>query len=150
MRKGPASSMAFEARRANARVQLLMLACASSAGVHAVLAPAHFHEAQGLGLGFAAAAVALAAVTVGLERRSWTGVAACGAALLLAALIAAYVATRITSLPLLAEHSEPLAPVGVGTKLTEALGLFLAAMSINEMGANDHSPLSAAEKGVPS
>jgi hypothetical protein len=69
-----------------------------------------------------------------------------GAALVLGALIVAYVASRMVGLPLVGEHPEAVDAVGAGTKLLEALGLALAVQSIKQR-AGDEVP-SAAAKGV--
>jgi hypothetical protein len=131
---------------ASARAHLLILACAVSAGAHAVLAPAHFQEAPALGVGFGAAAVVLAALAVTLDRRPQSRPALNGAALVLGGLIVAYAASRTVGLPLLGEHREPLDAVGVGTKLIEAFALALAVTPSNRLAAGN----SAAEKGVVS
>jgi hypothetical protein len=123
--------------------------CAASAGVHAALAPAHFREGPVLGLGFAAAAIALAAVAIALDRRPHSMRARHTAALLLGALILAYLATRVAAVPLLEEQRESLDAVGAITKLIEALGLSLAIKPINERSA-DRKPVLATEKGVMS
>jgi drug/metabolite transporter (DMT)-like permease len=113
-------------------VQLLIVICAASAGVHAVLAPAHFQESPSLGVGFAVAAVALAAFAIGLDRWPQSRSAVHAAAVLLGALLIAYAATRITAVPLLGDHREPIDAIGVATKLIEAVGLLLAIKPINE------------------
>ena len=128
-------------------IQLLVVICAASAGVHAVLAPAHFHERPALGVGFAAAAIALAAVVIALDRRPHSTDARRAAALLLGALILAYPATRVAAVPLLGEHREPLDAVGVVTKLTEALGLTLAIKPTDRRSASRKQVL-ATQKGV--
>jgi hypothetical protein len=67
-------------------------------------------------------------------------------------LIAAYVATRVTAVPMLGEHREcehreSLDAVGVVTKLIEAIGLALAIKPTNKRWA-DRKPVLATEKGV--
>ena len=104
--------------------RLLVLALASSAGVHGALVPAHAAEAPLLGALFALAAILLAALTVSMTRGPGA-VALSGAALLLAGLLAAYVATRFVVLPPLT-HPEPVDVLGAITKLIEAGGLVLA------------------------
>jgi hypothetical protein len=134
--------------RPSPRVHLLIMACAVSAGVHAVLAPAHLQEGTMLGLGFGAAALALAALAVALDLRPWSRAAMHAAVLVLGGLIVAYLATRTASVPLMGDHREPLDAVGVATKLIEALGLAMAVQSINEQAADENSP--PVEKGVQS
>jgi hypothetical protein len=104
--------------------RMLVLALASSAGVHAALVPTHSAETPVLGLLFALSALLLAALTVCVARAP--GPVALGAAArLLALLLAAYVTTRFVTLPPLA-HPEPVDLLGVTTKLIEAGGLVLA------------------------
>jgi hypothetical protein len=134
---------------ARLQIELLVLVCAASAGVHAVLAPSHLREGPALGLGFAVAAIALAAVAIALDRRPHSTRARHAAALLLGALIAAYVATRVTAVPILGEHRESLDAVGAVTKLIEAIGLALAIKPTNKRWA-DRKPVLAIEKGMTS
>jgi hypothetical protein len=128
-------------------VQLLIVICAASAGVHAVLAPAHSQESLSLGVGFAITAVALAAIAIGLDRRPQSRTAIHAAAFLLGALLVAYVATRVTTVPLLGDHREPVDAIGIATKLIEAVGLLLAIKPINEPVASRELVV-ATEKGV--
>ncbi|HWJ32691.1 MAG TPA: hypothetical protein VNR59_10160, partial [Gaiellaceae bacterium] len=44
------------------RLDAVIVTCAISAGIHAALAPDHFHEATGAGVGFVVATVLLAAL----------------------------------------------------------------------------------------
>jgi len=131
------------------RAHLLVVICAISAGVHAVLAPMHFHEGSTLGIAFGVSAAALAAVAVALDRRPESRPAMHAAALLLGGLIAAYVATRVATVPLVGEHREAVDAVGLATKLVELLGLLLAIRSINK-GVARRMPAVATEKGVMS
>jgi hypothetical protein len=106
------------------REQVLVLTLASSAGIHAALAPAHAAEAPLVGAMFVLSSLSLAAIALLVDRTG--GAAVLGAAaLLLAALVAAYVATRFVALPPLT-HPEPVDPIGLTTKLIEAGGLVLA------------------------
>lgn len=97
--------------------ELLVLACAASAGVHAALAPRHLTESVAEAAGFAAAALLLAGVAAWLLLRPAAAAPLLAGAGLLAALIVAYAATR---------RAEPIDAVGVGTNLIEAAGLVLA------------------------
>ena len=54
---------------AELRGDVVILACAVSAGIHGALAPDHFDEGTGAGLGFVAATVVLAALVVWLTLR---------------------------------------------------------------------------------
>lgn len=104
--------------------RLLVLALASSAGVHAGLVPSHLAEAIPLGVLFALSALASLGVALLLERAPGR-IAAIAAALLLGSLLTAYAATRVLALPPLT-HAEPLDALGAATKLIEAAGLVLA------------------------
>jgi hypothetical protein len=104
--------------------RLLVLALASSAGVHAALAPTHAAETPLLGVMFALSALALAGVALRVDRRPGP-VAPAAAVLLLCSLVAAYAATRLIALPPLT-HAEPVDAVGAATKLVEVAGLVLA------------------------
>jgi hypothetical protein len=104
--------------------RLLVLALASSAGVHAALAPAHAAETPLLGAMFALAALTLAGVALRVDRAPGP-VALAAAVLLLCSLLVAYAATRLVALPPLT-HAEPADALGAATKLVEAAGLVLA------------------------
>jgi hypothetical protein len=107
-----------------ARVQLFVLLLAATAGVHTALVPMHAHEAATVQIVFALSAAALFASALLVERTEGR-VAVAVAAFLLAALLAAYVGTRVTVVwPF--EHAEPVDPLGALTKLLEAAGLLLA------------------------
>ncbi len=104
----------------------LLVAGSVSVGVHAGLAPEHLHEWPPLGVAFivaaAAVCVAVAAVAFCLDDRRPVQVVA----LLLAALIAAYAATRLVALPPLDPEREPLDAIGLVTVAVEAVGVLLA------------------------
>jgi hypothetical protein len=104
--------------------KLLVLTLASSAGVHGALVPAHAAEAPLLGAMFALSALLLAGTALRIDRAPG-GLALAAAAVLLAALLAAYVATRFVALPPV-PHAEPVDLLGAATKLIEAGGLVLA------------------------
>jgi hypothetical protein len=104
--------------------KMLVLALASSAGVHGALVPTHAAEGPVVGAMFAVSALLLGAITVHVSRAAGA-VALSAAALVLATLLAAYIATRFAALPPLT-HSEPVDLLGVTTKLIEAGGLVLA------------------------
>jgi hypothetical protein len=104
--------------------RLLVLALASSAGVHAALTPTHAAESPLLGAMFALSALALVGVALGVDRRAGPA-ALTAAAVLLCSLVAVYAATRLVALPPLT-HTEPVDALGAATKLVEAAGLLLA------------------------
>jgi hypothetical protein len=127
--------------------QLLILVCAASAGVHAALAPEHWRESVASGAAFAVAAIALAACGVMLDRRPGSRLAVRAAAALLAGLIGAYLVTRLTALPPLAEHAEPVDGVGLVTKLVEVVGL-ISALLVGQRSASGPRGSLATQKGV--
>ena len=125
--------------------QPLVIACAWSAGLHAALVPDHWAESDAAGVAFALSALMLLAVALAVERVGGQR-AAGAAALLLAALLAIYVASRLTPVwPL--EHAEPVDAVGAVTKLFEAIGLVLA-LGLLQTPRRAVKELSAATKGV--
>jgi Kef-type K+ transport system membrane component KefB len=128
-------------------MQLLVLACAASAGVHAALAPEHWRESATAGAGFAVSAVALAVCAVLLDRRPESQLPVGAATVLLAALIGVYVVTRLTVLPPLAAHQEPVDALGLATKLVEAAGL-ACALVIGQRLARGPQGRLATQKGV--
>src|SRR5919201_865270 len=105
---------------------VLVLAGAISAGVHAGLAPEHLHEWLPLGASFvaAAAAAALGVAALVLRPASVWPLRALGA--LLGGLVVAYAATRLAALPPLDPDREPLDALGVCTSALEAAGLVAA------------------------
>lgn len=119
---------------------LVAAACAVSAGAHAGLVPEHLREAPQVAVAFVVAAGLLLGTSTALSIRPNSRRAARGAALLLAALIASYAASRTTGLPLIEPHAEPLDAVGTTTKLVEALGLVLA-LRLNRSVGDRRSPL---------
>jgi hypothetical protein len=106
---------------------VVILACAISAGVHAALAPDHFHEGTGAGLGFGGAAVTLAGLAAVLTRAPANATALAGAIVVLAGLLAAYAVAVTSGLPPLHPDAEAVEGLPLVTKAIEALGLVLAA-----------------------
>jgi hypothetical protein len=105
---------------------VVILACAISAGIHGALVPGHFDEGTGAGLGFVAATVLLAALAVAITLRPASAYALAGAAAVLAGLLASYAFAVTTGLPLLHPHPEPIDGLGLATKAIEAIGLVAA------------------------
>jgi len=101
--------------------------CAASAGVHAALVPEHLEENAVLGTGFAVAAVLLFASTLAFSRgRGVSPLAAPATALLLVALICAYVLSRTIGLTFIGAEVEALDGMGVSTQVIQAVALAAA------------------------
>jgi hypothetical protein len=114
---------------ADLRSDVVILACAISAGIHGALVPNHFEEGAGPGLGFAAATVALTGIVVWLSWRPASMLAFATAVATLAGLLASYALAITTGVPLLHPHPEPVDSLALATKAIEIVGL-LAAMSL--------------------
>jgi hypothetical protein len=109
---------------AELRVDVVILVCAISAGIHAALAPAHFDEGAGAGIGFVVATIALAASAVALTGNPSERVLHATGAVLLG-LIVSYVLAITTGVPVLHPEVEEVEALAVCTKLIEAVGLVL-------------------------
>ena len=105
---------------------VVIVACAISAGIHGALAPEHFEEGRGAGGGFVAATVVLALLALALTRWADTKIAAVVAAFTFAALIVAYVLAVTTGFPVLHPEVESPDRLAVVTKAIEAAGLLAA------------------------
>lgn len=115
------------ARRATGlRIDVLIVSCAVSAGIHGALAREHFGESAGAGGGFVAATVLLAAVVVAVTRRPESRLALGAAILVLAGLIGSYGLATTTGVPVMHPGVEPLDGFALCTKAVEALGLLAA------------------------
>jgi hypothetical protein len=119
----------IKGKRIDVRRDVVVLACAISAGIHGAFARDHFTEGTGAGLGFVAATVALAALVVAVTLRPASALAFSGAAAVLAGLLASYVLATTTGLPVLHSEREPIDGLALVTKGIEAAGL-LAASSL--------------------
>jgi xanthine/uracil permease len=108
------------------RTDLIILACAISAGIHGALAPDHFEEGAGAGLGFVAATVLLAILAVVLTRKP-TQFALFATAAVLVGLIVSYALAVTTGVPILHPEPEAVDALAVFTKVVEAVGVVLAA-----------------------
>ncbi len=109
---------------------LVIVACAISAGIHAALAPEHFRESAAAGVGFLASAVILAAVAAALTRRPGSAFLLGAAAATFAGLLGSYALAVTTGLPLLHPEPEPVTGLALFTKGVEAGGLFAAVSSL--------------------
>ena len=112
--------------RAVVEHELVIVACAVSAGIHAALTPEHFGEGAGPGLGFLASAVLLAGLAVALTRGA-SHPALVAATIALAGLIVAYGLAITTGVPLLHPAAEPVEGLALATKAVELAGLVAAA-----------------------
>ena len=110
----------------NLRRDVVILACAISAGIHGALAPAHFAEGKGAGLGFVASAIVLAALVVVLTVRPESSFPLAGAVLVLTGLLVSYGLATTTGLPLLHPQPEPVDGLALATKAFETAGLVTA------------------------
>jgi hypothetical protein len=116
-------------RLAELRADVVIIACAVSAGIHGALVPGHFDEGTGAGLGFVAATVLLAGLAVWLTWRTANPSALAAAAVTFAGLLASYALATTTGLPVLHPDPEPVDGLALATKAIEAVGL-LAATSL--------------------
>ena len=96
---------------------LVIFACAVSAGVHAALAPQHAT--------FVPATVVLIVLAVGLAR-SPAPLLVDGAIVVLGGLIVAYALAATTGIPLIHPDREPVTSLALATKAIEAIGLLAA------------------------
>ena len=122
---------------ATTRRDLLIVACAVSAGVHAALAPGHFHESFAEGAGFVAATVLLVAIVAALALRPASRKVAVVAAIVFGGLLVSYVLAATTGIPLLHPDGEPVDGIAIDTKLVELAGLALAALML--AGGHHHA-----------
>ena len=114
---------------ADLRIDVLILVCAVSAGIHGALVPEHFEEGAGAGLGFVVATVLLAVLAVALTRAP-TQLALFATAAVLTGLIASYGLAITTGFPVLHPDVEPVDGLALFTKAIEGLGLALAAVPL--------------------
>jgi hypothetical protein len=114
--------------RAAVERDLVIVACAISAGIHAALTPDHLAEHAALGAGFAVAAPLLIVLAVALTRVVSTAALA-GAAALFGGLLVGYALAVTTGLPVLHPDPEAVDGLAVFTKAVELVGL-LAATSL--------------------
>jgi hypothetical protein len=105
---------------------LVIVACAVSAGVHAALAPAHFQESFAEGAGFVAATVLLAAMVAALAFFPASRLVSIAVAFVFAGLLVSYVFAATTGIPLLHPDVEPVDGLAVDTTSVELFGLALA------------------------
>jgi hypothetical protein len=111
---------------AHLRVNIAILTCAISAGIHGALVPDHFREGAGAGLGFVVATVLFAVLAVVLTRSaSQLALVAMAAAFI--GVIAGYAVAITTGVPVLHPDVEAIDGLALVTKAIEAAGLIMAA-----------------------
>jgi hypothetical protein len=108
-----------------------MFTCAASAGIHAGIAPEHLAEEPRLGVTFIGAVLVLGATGAAVSLRPEARSVAWIAALVLGALIVAYIASRTTGIPVLAPDPEAADPIGI-TAICVELGGLLCALRLAE------------------
>ena len=108
------------------RRDVVIIACAVSAGIHGALAPAHFTEGTGAGLGFVVSTIALAAIALVLTLRPESSLPLVGAAVVFAGLLGSYALATTTGLPVLHPEPEPVDGLALATKAFEVVGLATA------------------------
>lgn len=108
------------------RRDVVILACAVSAGIHGALAPAHFAEGAGAGVGFVVSTVLLAALVVALTVWPASSIPVTGAAIIFVGLLASYALATTTGLPVLHPESETVDGLALATKAFEIAGLVTA------------------------
>ena len=111
---------------ASVRRDVVILACAISAGIHAALVPAHLDESAAAGWAIAVSTAILALLATALTRRPTARLPLVLAAATLAGLLAAYALAVTTGLPQLHPEPEPVDGLAVFTKAIEAAGLVTA------------------------
>jgi hypothetical protein len=105
------------------RRDLVILACAISAGIHGALAPGHFAEGLGAGLGFAAAVALLVATALAVRLWPDSPLVTFGGAAVFAGLLVSYALATTTGLPVLHPEPEPVDGLGLTAKAVELVGL---------------------------
>jgi hypothetical protein len=111
---------------AELHTDIVILTCASSAGIHGALVPDHFRESTGAGVGFVVATALLAVLAVVLTR-SQSQLALVGTAAVFVGLIAGYAFAITTGVPVLHPDVEAVDGLALFTKAIEAAGLVTAA-----------------------
>lgn len=122
---------------------LVVAACAISAGAHAALVPSHLAHDPQLGIAFVVAVALLLVVGATVANSPGSARAAETAALLLAGLIASYAAATTVGIPVMSVEPESVDGLGVATKLVESLGLVFALKLSQTVG--DHRSLTRQE-----
>ena len=111
---------------AELRIDIVILACAVSAGIHGALVEDHFREGTGAGTGFVIATVLLAAVALALTRKP-SQVALVATAAIFIGLIVSYGLAISTGVPVLHPDVEAVDGLALFTKAVEGVGAVAAA-----------------------
>lgn len=130
--------------RAELEGDVVILACAISAGIHGALVPDHFADGMGVGVGFDAATLVLAFLATAITRYPTSILALTGAAAAFVGLIGSYALATTTGLPVLHPDPERLDGLALATKAIEAVGL-LSASSLLRRRAPDAASLPPAK-----
>ena len=112
---------------AELKSDVVILACAVSAGIHGALVPGHFDDGTGAGLGFVAATIALAGLAVWVTARPESRLSLAAAAAILLGLLASYALAVTSGVPLLHPEPESVDALALATKAIEGVGLAAAA-----------------------
>ena len=120
----------------NLRRDVVILACAVSAGIHGALAPAHFAEGSAAGAGFVASTAVLAVLAVVLTLRPAGAPPLAAAAIVFAGLLASYALATTTGLPVVHPEPEPVDGLALATKAFEAVGLLMALSLLRKPAAS--------------
>ena len=121
----------------NLRRDVVIVACAVSAGIHGALVPEHFAEGMPAGIGFVASTALLAGIAFVLTLRPAGAPALAGAALVFAGLLVSYALAVTTGFPVLHPEPEPVDGLALATKAFEVVGL-LTAVSLLRLPAIPH------------
>ena len=108
------------------RRDVVILACAVSAGIHGALAPAHFDEGVGAGIAFVVSAAVLAGLAAWLTLQPAGPLPSAVAALVFAGLLVSYALATTAGVPVLHPEPEPVDGVALATKAFELVGLVTA------------------------
>ncbi len=111
---------------------VVIVASAISAGVHAALVPTHLSDGTAAAAAFLAAAVLTAGLAVGLTVTAGAALPAV-ASLAFAGLIVSYGLAATVGLPVVHPSPDPIEGLALATKLAEAVGL-VAALDIVRRG----------------
>jgi CHASE2 domain-containing sensor protein len=111
---------------AELRTDVIILACAVSAGIHAALVPDHFRDGTEAGVGFVVATALLAVLAVALTRNP-SQLALVGTAAVFTGLIVSYALAVTTGVPVLHPDVEAVDGLALFTKAIEIAGLATAA-----------------------